>query len=67
MGWSPIYAANCEAKPEEKAIVTIWARSNADKINNDYGNTHLCESASHPNTPALQGEKIRCELTKEKW
>lgn len=57
----------CEAKPEEKAIVTVWARSNADNLHNDYGNTHLCESASNPNTPALHGEKIRCDLTKQKW
>lgn len=59
--------ADCDANPHEKAIVTVWARSNANKEHNDYGNTRLCESADSPNTPAIRGEKIRCDLTKQKW
>ena len=39
---------NCHAKPEEKAIVTVWARSIADDRRNDYGTTLLCESAANP-------------------
>ncbi|WP_025821852.1 hypothetical protein [Shewanella marina] len=58
---------SCEAKPEEKAIVTVWARSNANDKRNDYGTTLLCESAEHPNTPAKHGEVIQCQLTKVKW
>ncbi|TKB58309.1 cupin domain-containing protein [Ferrimonas aestuarii] len=59
--------AECHAKPEEKAIVTVWARSNANDKRNDYGTTLLCESADRPNTPAMRGEKIRCDLTKLKY
>ncbi len=59
--------ADCDAKPHEKAIVTVWARTNAHVEHNDYGNTHLCESADKPDTPAVRGEKIRCDLTRQKW
>lgn len=59
--------ANCHAKPHEKAMVSVWARSNAHDKRNDYGTTRLCESAQQPNTPALRGEKFRCDLTKTKW
>lgn len=41
----------CEAKPEERAIVSVWARSNANDKRNDYGTTRLCESAKNPGTP----------------
>jgi hypothetical protein len=58
---------NCEAKPEERAIVSVWARSNADDKRNDYGTTLLCESAKNPQTPAKKGEIIQCELTHTKW
>ena len=58
---------NCEAKPEEKALVTIWARSNANDRRNDYGTTRLCESAEHPGTPGKRGEVIQCDLTKIKY
>lgn len=58
---------NSEAKPEEKAIVSIWARSNAHDKRNDYGTTLLCESAKNPGTPAKRGEMIQCELTHTKW
>ncbi|KPM32151.1 Hypothetical protein I595_1800 [Croceitalea dokdonensis DOKDO 023] len=58
---------NCEAKPEEKALVTIWARSNAADRRNDYGTTLLCESADNPGTPGKRGEVIQCDLTKIKW
>jgi hypothetical protein len=58
---------SCEARPEEKAIVSVWARSNAHDKRNDYGTTLLCESASNPGTPALRGEVIQCDLTKTKW
>lgn len=58
---------SCEAKPEEKAMVTVWARSNAHDKRNDYGTTLLCESQSEPNTPAKHGEVIECDLTKTKW
>ncbi len=58
---------SCEAKPEEKAMVTVWARSNADDRRNDYGTTILCESKDHPDTPAKRGEVIECDLTKMKW
>lgn len=59
--------ANCHAKPHEKAMVSVWARSNAHDKRNDYGTTRLCESSQQPNTPALRGEKFRCDLTKTKW
>ncbi|WP_144211632.1 cupin domain-containing protein [Shewanella donghaensis] len=58
---------NCEAKPEERAIVSVWARSNAQDTRNDYGTTLLCESANQPGTPAKRGEIIQCDLTKFKW
>lgn len=57
----------CEARPEEKAIVSVWARSNAHDKRNDYGTTLLCESAKNPGTPALRGEVIQCDLTVTKW
>ncbi|MBW3165463.1 hypothetical protein [Ferrimonas balearica] len=59
--------ADCHAKPEEKAIVTVWARSNAHDKRNDYGTTRLCESSERPDTPAMRGEAIRCDLTKTKY
>ncbi|GIU40037.1 hypothetical protein TUM4438_00240 [Shewanella sairae] len=58
---------SCEAKPEERAIVSVWARSNANDKRNDYGTTLLCESAANPGTPAKRGEVIQCDLTKVKW
>lgn len=58
---------NCEAKPEERAIVSVWARSNAHDKRNDYGTTLLCESAKNPGTPANRGEMIQCDLTHTKW
>ncbi|MCL1058366.1 hypothetical protein CXF86_07460 [Shewanella sp. GutCb] len=58
---------SCEAKPEERAIVSVWARSNANDKRNDYGTTLLCESAENPGTPAKRGEVIQCDLTKIKW
>lgn len=58
---------SCEAKPEERAIVSVWARSNAHDKRNDYGTTLLCESAANPGTPAKRGEVIQCDLTKLKW
>jgi len=58
---------SCEAKPEEKAIVSVWARSNAHDKRNDYGTTLLCESAANPGTPANRGEIIQCDLTHTKW
>jgi len=57
----------CEAKPEERAIVSVWARSNANDKRNDYGTTLLCESAKNPGTPAHSDEVIQCDLTKIKW
>jgi len=62
-----IDGANCHAAPEEKAIVTVWARSMAHDTRNDYGTTLLCESAANPETPALETEEWRCDLTKTKW
>jgi len=58
---------DCEAKPEERAIVSVWARSNAHDKRNDYGTTLLCESAEKPGTPAHRGEMIQCDLTHTKW
>ncbi|MEL7161302.1 MAG: hypothetical protein AAFN92_11145 [Bacteroidota bacterium] len=58
---------SCEAAPEEKALVTIWARSNAHHPHNDYGTTRLCECAAEPGTPAERGKRIQCQLTKFKW
>lgn len=58
---------NCEAKPEEKGLVTIWARSNAADRKNDYGTTRLCECAEEPGTPAERGKVIQCDLSKVKY
>ncbi|MDB2387237.1 hypothetical protein N9W21_07835, partial [Shewanella sp.] len=58
---------SCEAQPEERAIVSVWARSNAHDKRNDYGTTLLCESAVNPGTPAKRGEVIQCDLTQLKW
>lgn len=58
---------DCEAKPHERAIVSVWARSNAHDKRNDYGTTLLCESAEKPGTPAHRGEMIQCDLTHTKW
>lgn len=58
---------NCEAKPEERALVSVWARTNAHDKRNDYGTTLLCESAEKPGTPARRGEMIQCDLTHTKW
>ncbi|MFT7005067.1 MAG: hypothetical protein ACJAWW_002436 [Sulfurimonas sp.] len=59
--------ADCEAKPEQRALVSVWARTNAADRRNDYGTTLLCESAAHPGTPAHRGELIQCDLTPVKW
>ena len=58
---------SCESKPEEKALVSVWARTNAHDKRNDYGTTLLCESAEKPGTPAHRGEMIQCDLTHTKW
>lgn len=58
---------NCESKPVESALVSIWARSDAHEKSNDYGSTKLCESAEQLNTPAVRGKKIQCQLTKLKY
>ncbi|BCV51459.1 hypothetical protein [Shewanella algae] len=58
---------SCEAKSEERAIVSVWARSNAHDKRNDYGTTLLCESAKNPGTPANKDEVIQCDLTHLKW
>lgn len=58
---------SCEANPEEKALVTIWSRSNAHDRRNDYGTTLLCEDAENPGTPAKRGDIIQCDLTKRKF
>jgi len=58
---------DCEAAPEERALVSIWARTNAADKRNDYGTTLLCESAKKPGTPAHRGEVIQCDLTHTKW
>jgi len=58
---------SCEAKPEEKALVSVWSRSNANDRRNDYGTTHLCECADEPGTPAKKGDVIQCDLTKIKF
>lgn len=62
-----IKGEDCHAKPAEKAIVTVWARSMAHDRRNDYGTTLLCESAAVPDTPAIKDEKWRCDLTHTKW
>jgi hypothetical protein len=58
---------DCEENPEQSALVTIWARSDAHQKANDYGTTRLCECADEPNTPAVRGKKIQCQLTKLKY
>ncbi|WP_206186843.1 cupin domain-containing protein [Winogradskyella aurantia] len=58
---------DCESNPEESALVTVWARSDANERANDYGTTKLCECADEPNTPAVRGKKIQCQLTKLKF
>jgi len=58
---------DCEENPVESALVTIWARSDAHEKANDYGTTRLCECADQPNTPAVRGKKIQCQLTKLKY
>ena len=58
---------DCEENPAESALVTIWARSDAHQKWNDYGTTRLCECADEPNTPAVRGKKIQCQLTKLKY
>jgi len=58
---------DCEAAPEERALVSVWARTNAADKRNDYGTTLLCESAKNPGTPAHRGEVIQCDLTHTKW
>ena len=58
---------NCESNPAETALVTVWARSDANERSNDYGSTKLCECADEPNTPAVRGKKIQCQLTKLKY
>lgn len=58
---------SCEAAPEQRALVSVWARTNAADRRNDYGTTLLCESADHPGTPAHRGEVIQCDLTHTKW
>ena len=62
-----ILGCDSHAKPEEKAIVTVWARSMAHDRRNDYGTTLLCESSAEPETPANKDELWRCDLTKTKW
>jgi len=58
---------DCEANPEEKAMVTVWARSDAHDLRNDYGTTLLCGSHEDPDSPAERGQVIECDLTKAKW
>ncbi|WP_370392389.1 hypothetical protein [uncultured Winogradskyella sp.] len=58
---------DCESNPAENALVTVWARSDAHERANDYGTTKLCECADEPNTPAVRGKKIQCQLTKLKF
>jgi hypothetical protein len=58
---------DCESTPAENALVTVWARSDAHERPNDYGTTRLCECADAPNTPAVRGKKIQCQLTKLKF
>lgn len=58
---------DCERNPEQSALVTVWARSDAHERANDYGTTKLCECADKPNTPAVRGKTIQCQLTKLKF
>jgi hypothetical protein len=58
---------SCEESPDESALVTVWARSDADQRANDYGTTRLCESAETPGAPSRRGTMIQCQLTKLKY
>jgi hypothetical protein len=58
---------DCEANPEERALVAVWARSNAHDTRNDYGTTLMCECADDLGTPPVRGKRVRCDLTKWKW
>lgn len=58
---------DCSENPEENALVSVWARTDAHEKSNDYGTTKLCECADEPNTPAVRGKKIQCQLTKLKY
>jgi hypothetical protein len=58
---------DCEEQPLERAFVTVWARSNAHDLRNDYGTTLLCECADSLGTPPKRGDRVRCNLTKWKW
>lgn len=58
---------DCEKNPSENALVTVWARTDANERANDYGTTKLCECADALNTPAVRGKKIQCQLTKLKY
>jgi len=58
---------DCEQTPAQSALVSAWARSDAHERANDYGTTRLCECAEEPNTPAVRGKKIQCQLTKLKY
>ncbi|WP_026915824.1 dimethylsulfonioproprionate lyase family protein [Christiangramia portivictoriae] len=58
---------DCEENPDQNALVSIWARSDAHEKLNDYGSTKLCECAEEPGKPAVRGEKIKCYLTKLKY
>lgn len=55
---------SCVEDPEKMALVSVWARSDAHEIFNDYGGTRLCECADKPNTPAVRGKKVRCQVNK---
>lgn len=68
----------CEASPEDKAFVTVWARtdaanpyddsSSAESYNdNDYGETRLCTDLENPDNPPVRGGQVQCELTQIKW
>lgn len=58
---------DCESNPASSALVTVWARTDAHERANDYGTTLLCECADEPNTPAVRGKMIQCQLTKLKY
>ncbi len=34
---------HCESKPHESAHVAVWARTNANRKENDYGSTRVCQ------------------------
>jgi hypothetical protein len=66
----------CEATPEDKAFVSVWARTDAANPYagsksvgpyNDYGETRLCADLDNPDKPPVRGGKVRCELTQIKW